>query len=111
MKHRLYLAGPMTGLPDYNRPAFNAMAAQLRAAGYFVVNPAENGLPADSAWIDHMRRDIELMMVNQCDGLALLPSWGVSKGANIEFELARALGFELMHVNCWLRIAKEEAAA
>lgn len=111
MKHRLYLAGPMTGLPDYNRPAFNAMAAQLRAAGYFVVNPAENGLPADAAWIDHMRRDIELMMINQCTAIALLPGWGQSTGANVEVRLATSL---LMIVNTaeqWLQRATAEAAA
>ena len=111
MKHRLYLAGPMTGLPDYNRPAFNAMAAQLRAAGYFVVNPAENGLPADAAWIDHMRRDIELMMVNQCDGLALLPEWRNSSGAWVEVELARGLGIKTLGAHIWLECAQLEAAA
>jgi hypothetical protein len=26
-KSRVYIAGPMTGLPDYNFPAFNAAAA------------------------------------------------------------------------------------
>lgn len=39
---RLYLAGPMTGLPDFNYPAFHAAAAAWRAAGWTVANPAEN---------------------------------------------------------------------
>ncbi|MCY1527250.1 hypothetical protein D9M68_623110 [compost metagenome] len=39
---RIYLAGPMTGLPEFNYPAFHAEAARLRALGYQVENPAEN---------------------------------------------------------------------
>jgi len=28
--NRIYLSGPMTGIADYNFPAFNAAAARLR---------------------------------------------------------------------------------
>jgi hypothetical protein len=38
---KIYLAGPMAGMPDHNFPAFNAKAAQLRALGHEVYNPAE----------------------------------------------------------------------
>lgn len=38
---RVYIAGPMTGLPDFNFPAFHAAAAAWRAAGWEVFNPAE----------------------------------------------------------------------
>ncbi len=41
---RIYLAGPMTGLPDYNFPAFMKAAAYLRSQGAIVFNPAENDL-------------------------------------------------------------------
>lgn len=41
---RIYIAGPMTGLPDFNFPAFNDMAAILRGLGYHVENPAEHGV-------------------------------------------------------------------
>lgn len=37
----IYLSGPMTGIPDYNRAAFNLRAEAFRAAGYTVKNPAE----------------------------------------------------------------------
>lgn len=36
---RIYLSGPMTGLPDLNRPAFDAATARLTAQGHFVINP------------------------------------------------------------------------
>lgn len=49
----IYLCGPMTGLPEYNYPAFHAAAAELRAQGWRVVNPAENAEPtADPTWDD-----------------------------------------------------------
>lgn len=38
---RIYLSGPMTGLPELNFPAFAAMTANLRADGHTVTNPAE----------------------------------------------------------------------
>ncbi|HCF9557714.1 TPA: DUF4406 domain-containing protein [Pseudomonas aeruginosa] len=31
MKHRVYLSGPMTGIPDFNYPAFNAEEKRIRA--------------------------------------------------------------------------------
>ncbi|WP_457825134.1 DUF4406 domain-containing protein, partial [Staphylococcus aureus] len=34
---RIYVAGPMSGLPELNFPAFHAAAAELRAQGFDVV--------------------------------------------------------------------------
>lgn len=93
MNQRLYLCGPMSGLPDHNRPAFDAMAAQLRGMGYDVFNPAENGLPADAPWADHMRADITALM--QCTALACLPGHLESRGATLERYLARELGMRI----------------
>lgn len=86
---RLYLAGPMTGLPEKNYPAFHAEAARLRALGYTVVSPAEidtvDGLP----WAHYMKIDIPLML--SCDGVATLPRYDMSKGAMLEVHIALEL--------------------
>ena len=68
---RGYISGPMTGIPDYNFPAFNAAAADLAAAGHDVVNPADNGADESKSWADYLREDIRLVL--DCDAVALLP--------------------------------------
>lgn len=89
---RIYLAGPMTGLPEYNYPAFNAEAARLRALGYHVENPAEN--PEQSSWEDYLRQAIRQMLT--CDMVALLPGWEGSRGAGFERSVALQVGMALV---------------
>ncbi len=97
-KLKIYLAGPMTGLPEFNYSAFNTEAARLRAAGYSVENPAEVEAPAPSKWTDYMRRSITKMM--RCNCVAKLPGWKRSRGARIEVWLGRLLGFKVVQVEC-----------
>jgi hypothetical protein len=108
----LYISGPISGKPDLNFPAFHEAARLLRAAGYTVTNPAE--LDAQDAgktltWEQYMRRDIKALM--DCDGVALLPGWTESRGANLETEIAGRLGMKLWGVDGWLRKAQEQTRA
>lgn len=98
---RLYLSGPMTGHPDFNYPAFMDAAARLRAAGFDVVNPAENGLPAHAEWHQHMRVDIAELM--RCDGLVTLPGWEKSRGARLEHDIATRLDMPTASVETVVR--------
>ncbi|CAL8476426.1 DUF4406 domain-containing protein [Caballeronia sp. S22] len=91
---RVYLAGPMSGYPDLNFPAFHAEAARLRAMGFEIVNPAEIDVGPNPTWLKAMRADIKLLV--DCDGIALLPGWEQSDGANVEHTLARGLGLRVM---------------
>lgn len=91
---RIYIAGPMTGLPEFNYPAFNAEAKRLRALGYEVENPAENPAPACKTWAGYMRKALPQML--SCDAVALLPGWQSSKGARLEITVARELGMRVL---------------
>lgn len=95
---RIYIAGPMTGLPEYNYPAFHAAAAKLRAIGYEVENPAEN--PEQPSWQHYMR--LAVRQLASCDAVALLPGWEHSRGAKEEFRLAQVLGIECKPLMDWL---------
>lgn len=67
---RIYLSGPMTGLPGMNFPAFNSEAARLSALCYDVINPAKLNHDPDTGWHECMRNDLAALLT--CDAIALL---------------------------------------
>lgn len=95
MSGRIYIAGPMTGLPEFNYPAFHAEAARLRLLGFHVENPAENAAPPCGSWAGYMRLAIAQLVT--CDAICLLPGWSASRGACIEHGLAVHLGLAVMY--------------
>lgn len=88
-----YLAGPMTGLPDYNFPAFMEMAQVLREKGFIIFNPAESIPDKSLAWTVYMRHNIRALM--NCQGIFLLPGWERSKGSQLEKHIAVQLEMEI----------------
>lgn len=91
----LYLAGPMSGLPQFNFPAFHAAAARLRDRGYTVINPAElEDGDTSKPWTHYMRRDIAMLVT--ADAVAVLPGWERSRGASLEVHIARELGMPII---------------
>lgn len=91
---RVYIAGPMTGLPEFNHPAFHIAAQIWRELGYEVENPAENPPPACDSWAAWMR--LALAQLLRCDAIVLLTGWQQSRGAQIEHRLARELGLHVI---------------
>lgn len=94
---RLYISGPMTGLPDNNFPAFNRAAAALRSQGYAVVNPAELNPEGSKTWHECMRVDIRELCT--CQGLVLLPGWQRSQGAQLELQIAHRLALVIRTID------------
>ncbi|ECV1779752.1 DUF4406 domain-containing protein [Salmonella enterica subsp. enterica serovar Thompson] len=90
---KIYIAGPMTGYPDYNRAAFNAKASELMAEGHIVLNPAV--LPGGLCQSEYM--DICLAMVRSADAIYLLNRWEDSVGARAEHALAEKLGLTVIY--------------
>ncbi len=115
---KIYVAGPMRGIPEFNFPAFNAAAALLRSKGHQVFNPAERdnerhgkdisignlaGCEVTAAK-DHgfsLREalaDDTAWICREADAIALLPGWEHSKGAKAELALSEALGHHVMYL-------------
>lgn len=88
---RLYIAGKMTGEPEYNYPAFHAAAQQWRLYGWDVMNPAarfsgQTDLPYE-VYINH-----SLLDVICSDAIAVIAGWEESGGAALEVQYARTVG-------------------
>ena len=117
---KIYLAGPMRGIPEFNFPAFNKGAAMLRAEGHEVFNPAERDAKEYGAEFtqyvkDHQTSDEKDVakfgctirdcltadlhwICTQADAIALLPGWDNSKGVRAELATANALGLQVTYL-------------
>jgi len=102
---KIYLAGPMRGIPLSNFPAFDAAAVKLRAEGHEVFNPADHdrllGLDGTNGDIGvDLRRKLfgadTDWICRTADAVALLPGWEKSLGAMAEWRLALAVGLEVI---------------
>lgn len=87
---KIYISGPMTGHADFNYPTFEAAADRLRAAGHEPVSPTAIGQRDDWDWWRYM--DAAIDMQRGCDAIYMLPGWRESRGATVEWHVAKALG-------------------
>jgi hypothetical protein len=102
---KIYLAGPMSGYPQFNFPLFYKAAAQLRADGWNVVSPAELDADTDAeipetalasvsgshkdlvpghTWGSLLARDVKMLADDGIQGIVFLPDWQKSRGARLE---------------------------
>src|SRR2546422_1769531 len=107
---KIYLAGPMRGIPNLNREAFVPWARRLREAGFTVFSPAEReedepqtvdflaearvkGSPSRLAMSEELA-----WICMEADAVALMPGWEKSKGSIAEKAVAEALGLEVIYL-------------
>lgn len=120
----IYIAGPMSGLPNYNFTAFFEAERRLQQQRWNTVNPAQHDI--DEGWVNVVydslggilsadkpeegafdwttALDWDLRAIERCDALYLLPGWSRSRGASKEYRFAMERGIEILG-------ARNEAAA
>jgi len=115
---RLYLAGPMTGLPAANFRAFDYAARLLRLEGYEVFSPADSDrkmmgwapdkLPSEDELEEAIRGgklSYRMCLMNDlaciltwADTVAVLPRWETSRGVAVELKLATTLSMNILYL-------------
>ena len=112
----VYIAGPMSGLPNYNKDNFDSAAAIAENVGYTVVNPAI--LPHD--WPSGSYLPVCLRMLDIADTVWVLDGWEGHKGVEAEIAYAKAQGktivwcdeelrrhYKRMSIDGFVRVYKE----
>jgi len=105
---RIYISGPMTGLPDYNFAAFEAAEKLLRKTvpSAEIINPHELSRGVDqhnAEWEDYLKLDLRAML--DCDTVVILPGWHNSKGALLEIHVATSVNIPIVCLEFFERYA------
>lgn len=97
MPKKVYISGPISSRPDGNQAAFSAAALRILENGDYPVNPHDVGffLPTGSSWLDYMRVDIKALV--DCDEIYMLKGWWLSRGARLEWIIAKCLGYKVRY--------------
>lgn len=107
LKKSIYIAGPMSGIPAFNFPAFYEKAQEYEEGGWEVFNPAnkddEAGIDAEAFKTgDHVRANDngfdfqsaylwDISRVIEADAIYMLKGWETSAGAVGEHAVAVAM--------------------
>lgn len=110
MKLYVYIAGPISGMPEGNEPAFRAAAERLEAAGHVVHVPFDIGAwphenePCPTGYTAErghssacwLRGDLVRMLLD-CDAIYCLRGWERSRGASLEHRVAVECGLTVLY--------------
>lgn len=89
----IYISGPMSGIKDLNRSAFERAEEKIQKMGHVALNP--HRFPQLETYEDYLLLDLE-MIAMAADAIALLPGWETSPGSKKELKTALDLGLEIM---------------
>jgi len=102
---KVYILGKMTGVPEFNAPAFREATSTLRKMGHEVFSPVEfdeaDGFDhedatgeqlSDEQYFGFLRRDLLRILEADVEAGVALDGWEESRGAALEVHVLRSLG-------------------
>ena len=120
---RIYVAGPMSGHPQFNVPAFLSAQKDLIARDFDAVLPVDLDIPAERrqllkskdgldaaprSWAELLSEDLKLIGDTGIEGIVVLSGWQYSKGAKLETYFGRLLGLEIAHYPSLKKVARRD---
>ena len=92
---KVFISGPMTGYPDFNRGAFMEAENYLTGLGLTVFNPA--WLFFSDEWSNSDIMAIDIVALSKCDAIYMLRGWTKSAGSMAEYKFAKATGKHIIY--------------
>ncbi len=91
----IYISGKITGTNDF-KERFAAVEKRLKVDGHRAINPIKicSHIQPGSTWATYMRTCIRAL--TRADAIYLLRDWRKSPGAKLEYQIALALGMNVL---------------
>ncbi len=92
---KVYISGKITGEHlAWVESNFANAEKDLKILGHIPINPLKvMPYKPEITWKEYMKADI--LALTQCDAIYMLKGWHKSKGANVEYYIAKELGLEI----------------
>lgn len=113
---KIYIAGPMRDIPEFNFPAFFEAEKVLQKEGWETINPAEidinEGFDTTQAREALSKADLEkfilrdVHLVVSADAICLLPGWQGSRGVAVELATAKYCELPIYYITDTGRITR-----
>lgn len=98
MKRNIYISGKISGLRKFEyRYNFILCEKEIKRLGLKPINPIRfklNRIP-HTPWLLHLIIDICILLT--CEGIYMQRNWENSKGARIEYIIAKILNLTIIH--------------
>jgi len=93
---KIYISGKVTGLNyDIVYKYFEDAEVDIKKMGHEPINPMKF-CPNDPTWTWEQYMELCLKHLLYCDGIYLLDNWGHSKGARVEYAVAKELELKVL---------------
>lgn len=95
---RIYISGPITGIPGQNRENFKKAQEIIESKGHEAVNPLDisDKMDAGLAWIEYLLPCLDAL--SECDAYTMFDRWAYSDGVRIERSFAMHLGIPYSNI-------------
>ena len=93
-QNKVYISGKITGREKEAEKEFAEAEKKLTAAGLTPVNPFSFNKDHDQTWESYMR--VCIIELCKCNTIYMLPNWKDSRGARLEYKLAKKLGLHVL---------------
>lgn len=111
MGKRIYVAGPMRNIKEFNFPSFFLAEEKLTRKGWKVVNPARHDIEEYGLDVTGLTGDMDelngfdlnaalkwdMKQICDADAIFMLRGWEHSSGARAEHALASALNHQILY--------------
>lgn len=104
MSYKIYIAGPMQKIENYNFSEFFRAEKKLKKYGYNVINPARLSLKLSKKLkkdLSEIPRNLfilqDLKELLKCDAIYMLKGWLDSEGSQLEYEIAKQIGINIFY--------------